>query len=183
MKILSGVAIALLLSTAALAQPGPAGGGPGGPMMTGDMPMMGMMMGHCAMMRRSEGALAFLKAELKIASGQEKAWEAFAAAFRTEAANRPKGPMPGGRGGPMGPGMMGPGMMGPGGGMGPGMMGGAGQPFPKAVETHLQFMERHLTSARKLMETAKPLYDALNVEQKKTADELLTHFVMMRCPM
>lgn len=176
MRMLTGAAIALLVSTAALAQPGPMGPRPG------NMPMMGMMMGgHCAMMRRSEGALAFLKTELRITPAQEKSWEAFATAYRAEAANRPKGPMPGGGG--MGPGMMGPGMMGPGmmgGGM---MMGGPGGPFPKAVDAHLQMMENHLASARKLKDAAKPLYDALGAEQKKTADELLTHFVMMQCPM
>ena len=176
MRLLTGAAIALLASTAALAQPGPMGPRGGGPMMADNMPMMGMM-GHCAMMRRSEGALAFLKTELKIAGPQEKAWNGFADAYRAEAAKLPKGP----GGAPMGPGMMGggPGMMGPGGGM----VSPVGQPFPKAVETHLQMMERHIASARKLSDAAKPLYDALNAEQRKTADELLVHFVMMHCPM
>jgi hypothetical protein len=174
MRFLTGAMIALVASSAALAQPyGPMHGGPQGD-------MMGMMMGHCRMMQRSEGALAFLKTELKITAAQEKAWGAFAAAYRDEAAQGPKGPMAGRRGGPggMGPGRMGPGGMGPG-----GMMMGAGEPFPKAVEQHLQLMERHLAGARKLTDAAKPLYDALSAEQKKTADELLTHFVMMRCPM
>lgn len=172
MKILTGAAITLLLSTAVFAQPGPMGRGPGGPMMAGDMSMMGMMMGgHCAMMRRSEGALAFLKTELKITAAQDKAWGAFAAAYRAEAANRPKGS---GHGGAMGPGVMGS----PG-----GMMMGSSEPFPKAVDTHLQMMERHLVSVRTLTDAAKPLYDALGADQRKTADELLTHFVMMQCPM
>jgi hypothetical protein len=172
MRFLTGAMIVLVASSTAVAQPhGPAAGS--GP-HADNMPMMGMMMGHCRMMQRSEGALAFLKTELKITAAQEKAWGAFAAAYRDEVAQRPKEPMAGRRGGPGG--------MGPG-GMGPGGMMGAGQPFPKAVEQHLQMMERHLASARKLTDAAKPLYDALSAEQKKTADELLTHFVMMRCPM
>lgn len=166
MKTLTGAATALLLSTVAFAQPAHMGGPPS-PMMAGEMPMMGMMMGgHCAMMRRSEGALAFLKTELKITAAQDKAWGAFADAYRTEAASRSKGPAHGGA------------MGGPG-----GMMIGSGEPFPKAVDTHLRMMERHLASARKLSDAAKPLYDALSADQRKTADELLTHFVMMRCPM
>jgi hypothetical protein len=169
MRLLTGVMIGLLASSAAFAQPhGPmAGGGPHGD----DMPMTGMMMGHCRMMQRSEGALAFLKTELKITAAQDKAWAAFAAAYRDQVAQGPKGPMAGRRGGQ--------GRMGPGGGM----TMGAGEPFPKAVEQHLQMMERHLAGARKLTDAAKPLYDALGAEQKKTADELLTHFVMMRCAM
>lgn len=165
MKILTGAAIALLAAGAAFAQPGPMGGGPmaGGP-MADRMPMMGMMMGgHCAMMRRTDGALAFLKAELKITAAQEKSWDAFATAFREEAGVKHQGPMARGHGPKMGP--------------------GAAEPFPQTIARHLQAMDQHHASIKKLSDAAKPLYDGLNAEQRKTADELLTHFVMAHCPM
>jgi hypothetical protein len=168
MKFLTGALIALVASTAAFAQPGPHSGMMGGQgPMTGEMGMMGGMMGHCAMMRRSEGALAFLKTELAITPAQAKAWDAFAAAYRAEAANKPRGQMMGG----------------PGGGMMKRGAGGAQQAFPEAVAQHVQMMESRLAGTKRLMDTAKPLYDALNAEQRKSADELLAHFIMMRCPM
>jgi hypothetical protein len=131
-----------------------------------------MMMGHCAMMRRSEGALAFLKTELAVTPAQSKVWDAFAAAYRSEAATKPQGMMKGG----------GAKMKGGGGMMGGGMMGGPAKPFPEAMAQHTQMMENHLASAKRLTDAARPLYDALSAEQRKSADELLPHFIMMRCP-
>jgi len=163
MRTLIAVTAALALSTAAFAQPGHMG--QGGP-MAGGMPMMGMMQGHCAMMGRTDGALAFLKTELAITSAQDKAWEGFADAYRSEASAGQKSPMTRGRGR-----------------MKPGEGPIADKPFPEKVARHLEMMENHLTSARKLADAAKPLYDALNTEQRKTADELLTHFVMAHCSM
>ncbi len=167
MRVLTGATIALFASGAAFAQPGPMPGGHGGP-MADRMPMMGMMMGgHCAMMERTEGALAFLKTELKITAAQEKTWGAFAAVFRAEAAGKPKGPMARGHGPKMGP----------------GAKADAPAPFPQAVARHLQMMDQHQASLKKLSDAAKPLYDELNAEQRKTADELLLHFVMSHCAM
>jgi hypothetical protein len=159
--------IALVAASTASAQPGPGGHG-GGP-MADRMPMMGMMMGggHCAMLRRTEGALAFLKTELKIAAAQEKAWEGFAAAFRQEAANKAKNAKAHGHGPKMGP----------------GAKPDAAEPFPQAMARHIEMMDQHHAGAKKLSDAAKPLYDALNAEQRKTADELLMHFVMSHCGM
>jgi len=168
MRIASFLTAALLTSAAAFAQPGPMMGGQDG------MPM-GMMMGGCAMMGRSEGALAFLKTELRIKTAQEKAWNTFADAYRKNAADRPMGPGPH-RGGMKGSGAGR-------GGMGAGMMGGSGEPFPKAMEQRIQMMQSHLDNAKAMNGVAKPLYDALDAEQRKTADELLPRFVMMPCAM
>jgi len=172
MRIVSVLIATLLASSAALAQPGPMMGGQG--QMADGMPM-GMMMGGCAMMGRSEGALAFLKTELQIKASQEKAWSAFADAYRKDATERPMGP------GPHHGGMKGSGMGR--GKMGAGMMGGSGEPFPKVMEQHIQMMQSHLDRANTMNSAAKPLYDALNAEQRKTADELLPRFVMMHCAM
>ncbi|MCE9523840.1 MAG: Spy/CpxP family protein refolding chaperone [Alphaproteobacteria bacterium] len=163
MKMLIAAVAAFALTGAALAQPGHGPGqmGHGGPMGEG-MPMMGMMQEHCAMMGRTDGALAFLKAELAITPAQTKAWDGFAEVYRANA----KMPMSGGQGmkkhgaGPM-----------------------ADKPFPEKIAQHLTMMEAHLAGVRKLADAAKPLYDALSAEQRKTADELLTHFVMSHCSM
>lgn len=167
MRMLIAATTALALSAAAFAQPGH--GGPGsmgqGGSMAGGMPMMGMMGEHCAMMGRTDGALAFLRTELAIAPAQTKVWDAFAAVYRAEAAARPKMPMMGG------------------GTMKPGMGPKAGKSYPDKIAHHLEMMESHHTSAKKLADAAKPLYDALNAEQRKAADELLAHFVMSHCRM
>lgn len=176
MRMATAAIVALVASTAALAQPGPMMGGD--KPMGGNMPMMGMMMGHCAMMQRTEGVLAFLKTELKVTGAQAKAWDGFAAAYRSEAASgsHRHGPTKGKQHGAKGPGAKG--MMGSG-----VMMGGASGPFPEAMAKHIKMMEDRLSDAKKLRDATKPLYDTLSAEQRKTADELLPHFVMMRCPM
>ncbi len=167
MRVLTAATIALFASGAAFAQPGPMPGGHGG-RMADRMPMMGMMMGgHCAMMQRTEGALAFLRTELKITAAQEKTWGAFAAVFRAEAADRAKGAMAHGHGPKMGP----------------DAKADAAEPFPQAIARHLQMMDLHHASLKKLSDAAKPLYDELNAGQRKTADELLMHFVMSHCAM
>jgi hypothetical protein len=135
--------------------------------MADGMPMMGMMKGHCAMMRRTEGALAFLKTELKITPAQEKSWDGFATAFQQEAADRAKDAKGHGRGPKMGP----------------GAKADAAEPFPQAMARHVQMMDQHHAVMKKLSDAAKPLYDGLNAEQRKTADELLMHFVMSHCAM
>lgn len=52
----------------------------------GDPGMMGMMQARGPAVTRVEGHIAFLKAELKIAAAQEKAWGDYAAALRANAA-------------------------------------------------------------------------------------------------
>lgn len=166
MKFVTGAMIALLAASVASAQPGPMGGGHDGP-MAGGMPMRGMMMGHCAMMRRTEGALAFLKTELKITAAQEKSWDGFAAAFRQEAADRAKSAKGHGHKPKMGP----------------GPKADAAEPFPQALAHRTQMMDQHHAGMKKLSDAAKPLYDGLNAEQRKAADALLMHFVMSHCAM
>src|SRR5262245_63948753 len=53
--------------------------------MMGMMRMMGMMGPGMATIDRVEGRIAFLRAELKITEAQAGAWDAFAAALRTNA--------------------------------------------------------------------------------------------------
>lgn len=153
MKLLTGAAIALLASTAAFAQPM---GGHGG-----ERPMMGMMMGGggpCMMIKRTEGALAFLKTELKITPAQEKTWSSFATAFRAAADDKPAHDGPKGHSAKQGK--------------------GEAATFPEKVAHHTAMMDAHHAGFKTLSGAAKPLYDALSAEQRKTADELLMHFVM-----
>jgi hypothetical protein len=161
MKIMTAFAAALVISTAAIAQPNhnanPEAIGHEG------MPMMGMMQPHCALMGRTDGALAFLKTELAISPSQSKAWDDFEAVYRAEASSRSRGAM-GDRG-----------MMKC--GKGPQM----NEPFPRKIAHHLEMMESHHARAKKLAASAAPLYDALNANQRKTADELLMHFAMSHC--
>jgi hypothetical protein len=154
MRLLTGAAIALLASTAAFAQPMGGHGGQGG-----DRPMMGMMGGGpCMMIKRTEGALAFLKTELKITPAQEKAWGSFATAFRAASADK----------------------AGHGGHKGHGAKHGKGEAatFPDKVAHHAAMMDSHHAGFKTLSDAAKPLYDGLSAEQRKTADDLLIHFVM-----
>src|SRR5262245_38756859 len=53
--------------------------------MMGMMRMMGKMGPGMAIIDRVEGRIAFLRAELKITEAQASAWDAFAAALRTNA--------------------------------------------------------------------------------------------------
>jgi len=125
----------------------------GGGMM--DCPMHGMMSQQNP---RMEGRLAFLKAELDIKKGQEKAWNDYAAAFRSSHQSM-MGRM----------GMMSGGM---------GKMGMQAEPGPKksaveALQNRIQMMEGMLQSLKALEGPTAKLYDALDDTQKATADELL----------
>jgi LTXXQ motif family protein len=164
MKMLASAAVLLALAANALAAP-PSGRGPmmgQGPMMADDRGGMGMMRGMCpmGMGRHTEGALAFLKTELKITPAQNSAWEEFAAAYREAK----------GQGGqmPMMPGGM--------------MMGGGkdAPPMPDRMAQHSKMMEDHLAQMKKMQGPVSKLYASLNAEQKRTADELLPMFMMCR---
>ena len=155
MKTFAGAALLLALSaTVVAAQPGPM---MGGPMGTG-----GMMHGTCpmAMGQRTEGALAYMKTELKITAAQTAAWDAFAAAYREHAGQR--GSMP----------MMRDGMMGPG--------AGPAKPLPERMSQHLAMMEQRIAHMKKLQPAVAQLYGALGADQKKTADEVVPMFLMCR---
>ena len=150
MKTLTILAVALLASSAALAQP--MGGHGGGNMMSGG----------CVMMQRTEGALAFLKTELKIAPSQEQAWNDFADAYRDAAGAGHEGH-----------------------GKKPGDHKAQGkhdkaESFLDKAQHHLEMMDMHHAGFKKVYDAAKPLYETLNTEQRKTADELLMHYLMPR---
>jgi hypothetical protein len=158
MKTLAVAAVLLMLSAPVLAAPP-------GPMMGGEGRMgMGMMQGMCpmGMGQRTEGALAFIRTELKITQAQTSAWDAFAAAYRAHKAQR--GSMPMMRDGGM---MMGPGA-------------GPAKPLPERMSQHLAIMEEHLAQMKKLQPAVAQLYGGLGADQKKTADELMPMFLMCR---
>jgi hypothetical protein len=159
MKMFAGAALLLAFSaTVVAAQPGPMMGGGHGPMGMGG----GMMQGMCpvSMSQRTEGALAYMKTELKISAAQTAAWDAFAAAYREHAGQR--GSMP----------MMRDGMMGPG--------AGPAKPLPERMSQHLAMMEQRIAHMKKLQPAVAQLYGALSADQKKTADEVVPMFLMCR---
>ncbi|MFO7856760.1 MAG: Spy/CpxP family protein refolding chaperone [Paracoccaceae bacterium] len=131
------------------------GGDQGGPMGPG---MMGGRMGHGPMMGmhgmmgdpsdRIEGRLAFLRAELDITSEQEDEWDAFAEAARASAATM--GEMHG-------------------------KMTSMQDPpsLPERMSMMEDMMTARLEALRAMEEAVGPLYDALNPEQRETADSLM----------
>ncbi len=137
------------------AMPMPGGGGTGmmGMMGSGGMPHMGGMMDHMAMMQmmgeRTEGRLAFIKAELAITEAQLPAWNAYADVVRAEAKRRSAGKP---------------------------MMGHGAVPAATWIDRltlQEQDMEQRLDSLRRLKGVSAALYAALSATQKKTADEVL----------
>lgn len=129
------------------------------------MPMMGMMGGGmmgssmmpCQMMSHgkpyTEGHIAFLKAELKITSQQEKTWTSFANAIR--GIDKRKADMMA----EMGSGKM---------------EKGAHGSAPEALQMHVHMMESMLENLKAFQAATANLYGALSGEQKAVADELLT---------
>ena len=132
---------------------GTAGGmGMMGMMGSGGMSHMGGMMDHMAMMQmmgeRTEGRLAFIKAELAITESQLPAWNAYADAVRAEAKRRSSG-MP---------------------------MGHAAVPAATWIDrlTRQEHdLEQRLEALRRLKGVSSVLYAVLSSAQKKTADEVL----------
>ena len=129
---------------------------PGMPMgstqdQSGNMPMVGimqMMMGHDGIAGHVEGRIAFLKAELKITDAQEPLWNAVADAMRANAKEMTE--MPHGRA----------------------MMGGSAT-LPEKLAAREKAMAAHLDALRRLRAAFDPIYAALSVDQKKTADGLM----------
>lgn len=163
MKSLVCAAVLVTLALPALADP-PSRPGPmmgQGQMMGDERSGMGMMRGMCpmGMGQHTEGALAFLKTELKITPAQTTAFDAFAAAYRETKAHGGQMPM-----------------------MPGGMMAGGktGQPLPERMAQHIQMMEEHLAQMKKIQTPAAQLYAALGADQKRTADELLPMLMMCR---
>jgi hypothetical protein len=131
--------------------PAAAGSMPG----MGGMPMMGMMrmmmgqegMGGMAMMAgHVEGRVAFLKTELKITPAQEPLWNGVADAIRANAKSMAA------------------------------MSGGMSQAeaLPDKLARREKMMTAHLEALRRFRAAVDPLYAALDPDQKKTADQLLS---------
>ena len=169
MRILIVGLTALFLSGTALAAPAAhSGSHHASGAMSMQMPMMSMMMEHCAMMQRPEGTLAYLKTELAVTAHQSEVWDAFADAYRGQAKMQMKGGMMGGA-------MMGPSME--------GKEHADAAEFPHVMSQHIEMLEMKLESAKKLDDAVMPLYEALSDEQRETANELLPHFLLGHCMM
>lgn len=112
----------------------------------------------CGMAKHIDGRLAFLKTELKITPEQEKLWEDFATVAKDNATSmqerceakkakwkdaKEKGESK------------------------------ERPPLPERLDARAESLEAKLEALRAKTNAVKPLYDALNNEQKKTADELI----------
>ncbi len=115
----------------------------------GGMAMPGMGMPAMGMADRVEGRIAFLHAELKITSAQEKAWSRVADALRVNADRLKKA----------GAGAM------------PMQMASGG--VLATLEADKGRLQARLAAVEELEAALKPLYEQLSEEQKKAADELL----------
>lgn len=137
----------------------------GGMMAMDGMPggKMDMAAMHC--MGLSEQRLVGLKAQLNITDRQLRAWNAFAAAVKTD-----DHPMPAGMTMPM---PMKPSGM-------PGMMGGddmmammMSKPLPERLAHHEMMMKAHLKALHKVRAAVTGLYRVLTPEQRAMADKSL----------
>ena len=130
-------------------------------MHSGAMPRMAMMGGALMVpggtMQNVEGHIAFLKVELKITEAQQKPWDQFADALRTNAKTLSAAS------GAMMSGMM------------AGMMGGADNKMPPAAR--LEQQEKLLTLQLGALQRSRTALEGLNAvlsdEQKKRLDELI----------
>jgi hypothetical protein len=171
------VAVAVLTSTAAVAQQStPRMMYQGwGPMM--GQGWMGLMMGHGMMpmtgmmnpFRHVEGRLAFLKTELEITEAQAPQWNAYAEATRANAKRMDELMKEMASGGMM---MGNQGMMMPG---QPGKM--------MSLPDRLDWAERHMAAHMQMLDAIKEptmqLYAVFSDEQKRIADQLLGPMGMM----
>jgi hypothetical protein len=122
-------------------------------MHSGAMPRMAMMGGFLMMpggaIQNVEGNIAFLKAELKITDAQQKPWDQFADALRTNA--KALSGEPGG------------------------MMGGADKKIPLAArfEQQEKLLTSHLEALKRSRSALEALIAVLSDEQKRELDELI----------
>ncbi|MBX9699451.1 MAG: Spy/CpxP family protein refolding chaperone [Acetobacteraceae bacterium] len=135
------------------------GQGQGMPMGGGDMGQMMQMMQRmmaaragAGMMRhlgRIDAHLAYARAALHITDAQAPQWNAFAEAARAAAHGMRQALAP--------------------------AMQAAGQPLsaPEQLERHANLLSAQLDATRAMARAAKPLYDVLSDDQKRTADELI----------
>ena len=125
-------------------------------MQSGALPraavMGGSLMAPGGAIQHVEGHIAFLKAELKITEAQQKAWDHFAEALRTNAKELrgASGPMRGG------------------------MMGGAknAKPLAARLEQQEQTLNLHLGAVKRSRAALEELNAVLSDEQKRQLGEL-----------
>ncbi|GGG30012.1 hypothetical protein GCM10010964_17420 [Caldovatus sediminis] len=120
----------------------------------------GMMMGPGAMrpFERVEGRLAYYRAELGITEAQMPQWNAFAEALRAAAGRLRQAHAEAMRAAADRPGTV-----------------------PEQLARRIALLSSLLETTRSVAEAARPLYEALSEEQKRTADALMAeHLRMMR---
>jgi len=126
----------------------PMGQGMGMMEMMQECPMMGMRMGG-GMMPHAAGRVAFLQAELGIKDAQKGVWDAYAAALRKNLESMQ--------------------------GMHATMMQVKDAKSPvERLDAHIAAMKTRVASLEEVKPTLAALYAALDEEQKKKADQLLT---------
>ncbi|MCB1377191.1 MAG: Spy/CpxP family protein refolding chaperone [Alphaproteobacteria bacterium] len=124
-------------------------------MSGGHMGMGGMDMAGMGMTERVEGRIAFLRAELKITDAQAKLWDVFADTLRDNAARLKR------NAGDMKMGIEGPSLL-------------------NGLAAQEKTLLARLDGVRAMRAALEPLYQTLNDDQRKTADELLApHLGMM----
>jgi hypothetical protein len=116
--------------------------------MTGDCPMMGMMMGADTS-TFTEGRIAFLKAELAISDAQKVAWETYAAALKRNLQGMQA--------------------------MRESMAKVMEAKTPvERLDAHIAAMDGRLASLKEVKPALAALYAALSDDQKKKAEQILT---------
>lgn len=132
---------------------------PGMGMMSGGMmPMMNQMSGMMAP-AHVEGRIAFLKTELKITSSQEPLWQGFAEALRSDArtmddmAKKMQGMMMSG-------------------------MKETESSLIDRLDRRESMLNAHLDRLRRIRTALGPLYESLDDEQRRSADELIMPVAM-----
>ena len=154
MKMVAALALSMLMVGTVAAEPehGMMGSGMEGHEGAGQMCHI-VGSGH-----HNDGALAFLKAELKISAAQSAAWESYSAAFREAKPDAHGGKGHDGK---------------------KSERKGHGS-LTERMAHHEKMMEMHHAQMKKMHGVMGALYATLNTEQKRMADELLPAFMMCR---
>ena len=126
---------------------------PGGMMDPAMMGGMGQMMANCPMMggaaSPAEGRIAFLKGELAITDAQKAVWEAYAAQIKKNLQGME--------------------------GMQKSMMAMMDGKTPlERIDAGIAAMDKRAQALKEIKPTLAALYTALNADQKKKADQILT---------
>jgi hypothetical protein len=119
--------------------------------------MMAMHRGAGAMrpFQRIEGRLAYVRAELRITEAQAPQWNAFADTVRSQAETLRQAHAQAMQA----------------------RAGGQAASAPELLDRRVALLAARLDAMRVIAAAARPLYDALSDEQKRTADELMTEYM------